>query len=39
VLDIKETLNYSNILIEQLFSPKNKEERESTNLIGDTIYI
>jgi hypothetical protein len=39
VLDIKETLNYSNILTEQLSSFKNKEEKESTNLIRDIIYI
>jgi hypothetical protein len=36
VLDIKETLNYSNILIEQLIP---KLEVKSTNLIGDTIYV
>jgi hypothetical protein len=39
VLDIKETLDYSNILTEQLSSPENKEEREAENRIGDTIDV
>jgi hypothetical protein len=39
VLDIEETLDYSNILTEQLSSPRNEEERESTNPIRDTIYV
>jgi hypothetical protein len=36
VLDIKETLDYSNILAEQLSSYK---EREAKSQIGDTIHV
>jgi hypothetical protein len=39
VLDIEETLDYSNILTEQLSSPENKEEREAENQIGDMIDV
>jgi hypothetical protein len=38
VLDIKETLDHSNILTEQLSSTRNEEEREAESQIGDTIY-
>ncbi|KAF1931148.1 uncharacterized protein M421DRAFT_2670 [Didymella exigua CBS 183.55] len=36
VLDIKEALDYSNILTEQLFSRENKDNAEG---IGDTVHV
>jgi hypothetical protein len=40
VLDIKETPDYSNILTEQLSSPKNEEDEEyKAEEIRDTIHV